>query len=47
MIHEFKEEEFPAGKSGTIDRYLKQTIAIAQSKTKKFYKISHHVERRK
>ena len=37
-MHEFKEGELRAGKSGTIVTYLKQTIAIAQSLAKKFKK---------
>ena len=36
MIHEFKEGELPAGKSGTIVTYLKPAIAIEQSEAKKF-----------
>ena len=37
-MHEFKEGELPAGKSGTIVTYRKQAIAIAQSENKNFKK---------
>ena len=37
-MHEFKNGELHAGKSGTIVTYRKQAIAIAQSKAKNLKK---------
>ena len=37
-MHEFKEGQLHAGKSGTIVTYRKQAIAIAESKAKNLKK---------